>query len=193
MCNNIYAQNNYGENPLKYYNLKDTINSFDMCTMEIPVFRIEDDELRDSLTQYIKELKEYNQNDEDGVFVMVYLGYTDDSINIHGIIFTCANFSMYSLLSDEHYDKANWYKPYAYKDYLVGCTLIDGYLVCIESKHYVPVQEIDRFFVRNDEHVTLRMFEADFYKTPIKYYKCQKNIIKPLVNRCNYVSPVIPR
>lgn len=192
--NVCYSQNNDSDNPLVYYNLKDTINSYDRGTMTVQLYDIVDEGISDSLNQYIKEMKEYGECDDDGVFIYFDIGYTEDSNNIWGVFVTIVNFDMYYTLGGDLFKKINWCSPDYYKVYLYGCCIYENYLVAISTNRYVSEIELSSIFHKREEKITLRMFENN---RPLnkytKYYRMMKPIKKELVDKRNYVSPAIPR
>lgn len=190
--NICYSQNNSNYNPLVYYNLKDTINNYDRVTMAVQLYDIVDEEILDSLSQYIKEIKEFGECDSDGVFIYFDIGYGLDSNYITGVFVTSANYEMYYALGGKMFKEINWCSPDYYKEYLYGCCIYDEYLVAIATNRYVSEIELLNFFQKKEKKITLRMFESNTIKTKVKYYRMTKPIKKKIMNKKHYVSPVIP-
>lgn len=190
--NICHSQNNYKDNPMVYYNLKDTINNRDKGTMLVQLYDIADKELLDSLRLYIKEMEESGECDTDGVFIYFDIGYTEDSNNLWGVFITSANHNMYYALGGGEFEKINWCSPDYYKVYLYGCCIYNEYLVTIVTNRYVSEIELSNLFLKKEEKVFLRLFESNTIKTELKYYRMTKPVKKKIMDKKHYVSPVIP-
>lgn len=192
VSSNAVAQNNHIDNPLIYYNMKDTSNSTPPIVCRLPILELTDSIVMDSLQQYVKDARKngYGQfEDSNGVYITMGFGYNlDDTANIYIYISAIENYYLQDNMTRIH-ESINHFAKDGYKEYFLGAFYIENILVIAHTHQYVCQAELSRFFTEQNDMITLKLYKEKPQRSignglnPSFYFPV------PLTDKNNYKSP----
>lgn len=185
------AQNNFGDNPLIYYNMRDTNNSISLVC-QLSILELTDPLVMDSLQQYVKDARKHGYGqfeDSNGIYVTMGLGYNlDDTSNIYIYISAIENYYLQDNMTRIH-ESINHFAKDGYKEYFLGAFYIENILVIVHTRQYVSQAELSRFFTKQNGMITLKLYKEKPQRSignginPSVYFPIPLNDYK------NYKSP----
>jgi hypothetical protein len=185
------AQNNFDDNPLIYYNMRDTNNSVPFVC-QLPILELTDPIVTDSLQLYIEDARKngYGQfEDSNGIYLTMGLNYElDDTANIYIYISAIENYYLQDNMTRIH-EAINHFAKDGYKEYSLGAFYAENILVIVHTRQYVSQAELSRFFTKQNDMITLKLYKEKSQRSignginPSFYFPI------PLNNNKNYKSP----